>query len=194
MNNYKIKIACTSKDQLCCNNEKISKKNSKKLNLEKLIESNDFVVNALILHKKIKNTTPKTLILHKKIKNTTPKTLILPEKLKNTTPKTLILPEKLKNTTTKTLEFNCKRDNEISNIDFETFIKDMKNCGYSSKISKTIIRLIKINNNEPNEEIFIYEFQSITNIDIDIEKPKKKPNKSTYRTEILCTKEKKLNN
>jgi len=153
MNNYKIKIACTSKDQLCCNNEKISKKNSKKLNLEKLINSNDFAVNALILHKKLKKTT-----------------------------------------TTKTLEFNCKRDNEISNIDFETFIKDMKNCGYSSKISKTIIRLIKINNNEPNEEIFIYEFQSITNIDIDIEKPKKKPNKSTYRTEILCTKEKKLNN
>jgi len=54
MNNYKIKIACTSKAQLCCNNEEISKKNSKKLNLEKLINSNDFAVNALILHKKLK--------------------------------------------------------------------------------------------------------------------------------------------
>jgi len=74
----------------------------------------------------------------------------------------------------------------------------MKNYGFISNSpdspdNHNTIHLIKINNNKPNEEpIFRYNFQSIT--DIGLKKLKKKPNKSTYRTEILCTKEKKLNN
>jgi len=59
MNNYKIKISCTSVKKLCYNNKKITNK----LNLEKLINNNDYIKKALILYKKINGCpfTTKTL-------------------------------------------------------------------------------------------------------------------------------------
>lgn len=54
--NYKIKIACTSKKQLSCNNEKITKKNYNKPELEKLIDATDYIEKASILHKKMQKT------------------------------------------------------------------------------------------------------------------------------------------
>ena len=61
----------------------------------------------------------------------------------------------------------------------------MINIGFSSN-NNTTIHLIKINNNKPNEPIFIYKFQSITKK--NIKKTKNKPNNSTYHTQILYTK------
>ena len=140
-NNYKIKISCTSKDDLSYNNKKIYNK----LNLVQLINDTDYIEKILILYKKHNN---KPII-------------------------------------TKSLEFLCKCDNEISDIDFQTFIEKMINIGFSSN-NNTPIHLIKINNNKPSEPIFIYNFQSIT--EKNISKIKYKPNNSTYLTHILHTK------
>ena len=145
MNNYKIKISCTSKDDLCYNNKKMSIKNYNKQNLEKLINNTYYIEKTLILYKKLKNI----------------------------------------DITTKSLEFICKCDNEISDNEFQTFIKNMINIGFSSN-NKTTIHLIKINDNKPNETIFIYEFESITKK--NIKKTKNKPNNSTYHTQMLYTK------
>ena len=60
---------------------------------------------------------------------------------------------------TKSLEFIC--NNEISIIDFETFIKAMQTFGFSSNNDNTI-HLIRIQTNEPDEKILSYRFQSIT--------------------------------
>lgn len=103
--------------------------------------------------------------------------------------KTLILYKNIKDRkdrylTTKSLEFLCKCDNEISDIEFQTFIKNMINIGFSS--NNNTIYLIKINNNKPDEPIFKYKFQSITKQ--KIKKIKNKPNNSTYYTQILYTK------
>ena len=145
MNNYKIKISCTSKDDLCYNNKKISVKNYNKLNLEQLINDTDYIEKTLILYKKHNN----------------------------------------KLITTKSLEFLCKCDNEISDIDFQTFIEKMINIGFSSN-NNTTIHLIKINNNKLSEPIYIYTFQSITKK--IIKKTENKPNNSTYYANILYTK------
>jgi predicted transport protein len=115
MYNYKIKISCTTKDELCYNNKKISNKNYNRPNFEELINNTDYIETALILYKKEKKFT------------------------------------------TKSLEFMCKR--KISEDEFKTFIKDMKDIGFSSNNNNTI-HLIKINDNKPSEQIFIYYFQS----------------------------------
>jgi len=54
---------------------------------------------------------------------------------------------------TKSLEFLCKCDNEISDINFQTFIEKMINIECSSN-NNTPIHLIKINNNNLSEPIF----------------------------------------
>ena len=61
--NYIIKMSCTSKDELSCNNKKISIKNYNKLDLEKLIDATNYIEKALILYKKKQKTnfTTKTL-------------------------------------------------------------------------------------------------------------------------------------
>jgi len=139
MNNYKIKILCTSKDELCYNNKKISIKNYNKLKLEELIN---------------KNNIYKLLILYKKNKQ---------------------------NFTTKTLEFLCNE--EMTEDNFQTFIKDMIDIGFSSKYN-TVIQFI--DNNKPNEPIYTYKFQSITKTN---KKYKNKiPNNSTYYTQFLYKK------
>jgi len=147
MNNYKIKISCTKKEDLCYNNEKLTITNYNKQNLENLINNTDYIEKSLFLYKTIKI--------------------------------------KSKYIQTKSLEFICKYDNEISDIDFETFIKDMKNIDFSSN-TKNTIHLIKINGNNQNETIFTYEFESITKKKII--KKKHNPNRSTYHTQMLYTK------
>jgi hypothetical protein len=54
MYNYKIKISCTTKDDLCYNNKKISNKNYNRPNFEELINNTDYIETALILYKKVK--------------------------------------------------------------------------------------------------------------------------------------------
>jgi len=54
MNNYIIKISCTSKEELSYNNKKISIKNYNKLNFENLINATDYIEKALILYKSVK--------------------------------------------------------------------------------------------------------------------------------------------
>ena len=61
MYNYKIKIACTSEDELCYNNKKISKKNYNKINFEDLMNKTDYIETALILYKNFENFTTKSL-------------------------------------------------------------------------------------------------------------------------------------
>ena len=61
MNNYKIKIACTTEDDLCYNNKKISKKNYNKINFEDLMNKTDYIETALILYKNFENFTTKSL-------------------------------------------------------------------------------------------------------------------------------------
>ena len=55
MNNYVIKISCTSKDELCYNNKKISIKNYNKLNFDKLLDTIEYIKKVLILYKKYKD-------------------------------------------------------------------------------------------------------------------------------------------
>jgi hypothetical protein len=55
---YKIKISCTSRQELRYNDNKISIQNYNQCQLERLIINTDYINNALILHKKIR--------LHKK--------------------------------------------------------------------------------------------------------------------------------
>jgi len=152
MNNYKIKISCTKKEDLCYNNEQLTKTNYNKQNLENLINNTDYIEKSLFLYKTIKIKSKK--IESKKIES-------------------------------KSLEFICKCDNEISDIDFETFIKDMQNIGFSSNPNNTI-HLIKINGNNQNETIFTYKIESITKKKII--KKKHYPNRSTYHTQMLYTK------
>jgi TATA-box binding protein (TBP) (component of TFIID and TFIIIB) len=141
MNNYKIKIGCTSEDKLCYNNKKISNKNYNKPNFEELMNKIDYIETALILYKNFKKFT------------------------------------------TKSLEFMCKR--EISEDEFKTFIKDMKDIGFKSNNDNTI-KLIKINDNKPNELILTYKFQ------LETKEPNEeyiyKKNKSTYSTQFLYKK------
>jgi hypothetical protein len=145
MYNYKIKISCTTKDELCYNNKKISNKNYNRPNFEELINNTDYIETALILYK------------HKHFKKFT----------------------------TKSLEFMCKRDNEISESDFKKFIKSMKNIGFKSNNDNTI-KLIKINDNKPNELFLTYKFQ------LETKEPNKeyiyKKNNSTYSTQFLYKK------
>ena len=54
INNYKIKISCTSINDLSYNNKKISKKNYNKLNLERLIDTIDYIEKAVLLYKNSK--------------------------------------------------------------------------------------------------------------------------------------------
>ena len=143
MNNYKIKIACTSFNELCYNNEKISIKNYNQLNFEHLINNNDYIKEALILYKNLNGTT----------------------------------------FVTKSLEFLCKCDYELSEVDFQNFIKNLKNIGFSSYYDTTI-HLIQ--NDKPNKYIFTYNFESLTKK--KIKKLKMKPNNSTYTTQILYKK------
>ena len=55
MNNYVIKISCTSKGELCYNNKKISIKNYNKLNFDKLLHTIEYIEKVLILYKKYKD-------------------------------------------------------------------------------------------------------------------------------------------
>jgi hypothetical protein len=134
--NYKIKIRCTTEDELCYNNKKISNKNYNKPNFEELMNKIDYIETALILYKNFKKFT------------------------------------------TKSLEFMCKR--EISEDEFKTFIKDMKDIGFKSNNDNTI-KLIKINDNKPNE--LTYKFQ------LETKEPNEeyiyKKNNSTYSTQYL---------
>ena len=84
---------------------------------------------------------------------------------------------------TKSLEFICT--NEISIINFETFIKAMQTFGFSSNNDNTI-HLIRIQTNKPDEKILSYRFQSITQKKIKHIIGDK--NKSTYRTQFLYKK------
>jgi predicted transport protein len=59
-------------------------------------------------------------------------------------------------------------------IDFQTFIKNMKDSGFSSSKSNTI-NLIKINNNKSEEIIFKYNFQLGEKID---------PKENNYKIKI----------
>jgi hypothetical protein len=142
--NYKIKIGCTSEDELCYNNKKISNKNYNRPNFEELMNKIDYIETALILYKQI-------------------------------------LYKHFKKFTTKSLEFMCKR--EISEDEFKTFIKDMKDIGFKSN-NYNIIKLIKIN--KPNKLILTYNFQ------LETKEPNEeyifKKNKSTYSTQFLYKK------
>jgi hypothetical protein len=93
----------------------------------------------------------------------------------------LILYKHFKKFTTKSLEFMCKR--EISEDEFKTFIKYIKNIGFKSNNDNTI-KLIKIN--KPNELILTYKFQ------LETKEPNEeyifKKNKSTYSTQFLYKK------
>ena len=150
INNYKIKISCTSKEELSCNNKKISKKNYNKLNLERLINTTDYIEKAVLLYKNYR-THDNVYI------------------------------------TTKSLEFICKCNNEISAIDFETFIKEMQTIGFIASVFNTI-HLIKINTDKQEETILKYRFKSITEEEI---KPRiRSENKSSYRTQTLYSKNK----
>jgi hypothetical protein len=75
----------------------------------------------------------------------------------------------------------CKR--EISEDEFKTFIKYIKNIGFKSNNDNTI-KLIKIN--KPNELILTYKFQ------LETKEPNEeyifKKNKSTYSTQFLYKK------
>ena len=133
MNDFKIKISCTGKEDLCYNNRKISKK----LNLEQFVNNIEYVKTALILYKTNED-----------------------------------------NFTTKSLEFLCKCDNKLSENDFQNFIKEMINFGFSANEKSKIYLMDK-----SNETIYTYYFQSIT--ESNIEKNKRKPNKSIYHTQIL---------
>ena len=62
MNNYKIKIECTSEDKLCYNNKKISNKNYNKLNFEDLMNNIDYIETALILYKNSKTNKNEFII------------------------------------------------------------------------------------------------------------------------------------
>jgi len=53
MNNYKIKISCTKKEDLCYNNEKLTITNYNKQNLENLINNTDYIEKSLFLYKKM---------------------------------------------------------------------------------------------------------------------------------------------
>ena len=55
MNNYVIKISCTSKGELCYNNKKISIKNYNKLNFDKLLDTIEYIKKVLILYKKYRD-------------------------------------------------------------------------------------------------------------------------------------------
>ena len=151
MNNYKIKIDCTSNGDLSYNNEEFPGEIYNKLNYDKLIHT-DFSDKTLIIHK--------ALILHKTLTR------------KNNRP-----------LNTKSLEFICT--NEISIIDFETFIKAMQTFGFSSNKHNTI-HLIRIQTNKPEEKILTYRFQSITQK--EIKHIIRHKNKSTYSTQILYKK------
>ena len=48
MNNYVIKISCTSKGELCYNNKKISIKNYNKLNFDKLLDTIEYIKKVLM--------------------------------------------------------------------------------------------------------------------------------------------------
>lgn len=95
--------------------------------------------------------------------------------------KGLFLHKTQKKFTTKTLEFLC--NSEISENDFETFIKNMKDIGFSSKNNKPI-SFINVDN--PHNPIYSWYFESLENC----KKKKKKKNLdikngSCYATELL---------
>lgn len=151
MNNYKIRISCTSNGDLSYNNEEFPGEIYNKLSYDKLIHT-DFGDKTLIIHK--------ALILHKTITRKDNKPI-----------------------KTKSLEFIC--NNEISIIDFETFIKAMQTFGFSSNDRNTI-QLIKTRTNKPHETILNYRFQSITQKKIPPVRRHK--NNSTYSTQFLYKK------
>jgi len=61
MNNYLIKIQCTSHEQLCYNNSKIKKNNIIQLKILELINNYDYITSALIVYKKLNKFSTKTL-------------------------------------------------------------------------------------------------------------------------------------
>lgn len=95
--------------------------------------------------------------------------------------KSLLLTKKLNNITTYTLEFLCKE--QISEEQFEIFIKNMQDVGFRS--TKNIIKFI--NNNNPHDPVFNYDFNSITTRTKN-KKNKKQKNRSTYFTHSLYIK------
>ena len=144
MNNYKIKISCTSVEELCYNNKKITDKQKFKLELGQFISKFNYIKKAFILSKN-KNINTKHI-------------------------------------TIKTLEFIC--DNKLCDIDFEIFIKEMKINGFDSDPKcNTKIHFINTTN---NETLYSYNFNSVCKV--PIKKPVRKPNNSTYHTQILYAK------
>jgi len=61
MNNYKIRIGCTTNNQLCCNNKRIDKKEYIKNNVKYIANKFDYVVSSHILYKTGNRITFKTL-------------------------------------------------------------------------------------------------------------------------------------
>jgi hypothetical protein len=143
MNNYKIKINCTSYNDLNYNNKKITKNNCE---VKLLKEYNNYINNIYILYKRKKN-------------------------------------EDENNFTTKTLEFRCNK--ELNKIEFETFIKYMKDIGFNSKNKKNKNKNNKIEFIDINLNIPIFEYDFILNTETEIKKKNKKKNNSIYSTQIL---------
>ena len=157
---YKIKISCTSKKELCYNNNKISKPNSKKKSekdydkLKQLVNNHNNITSSLILYKKFENFTTKTLefLCNKEITEDDFKDFI-----KNM----------------HDIGFISVCNTKI------TFVKLDKPNNESG--NKRVIRLIK-------KPILTYLFQSITKIEEEEEKEIRRKNNSTYHTQILYTK------
>jgi hypothetical protein len=160
---YKIKISCTKKEELCYNNNKISKPNSKKKSekdydklkyeLKQLVNNYNYINSSLILYKKFETFTTKTL-----------------EFLCN------------KEITEDDFKYFIKNMHDIgffSGYNTKiTFVKLDKPNNESA--NKHFLRLIK-------KPILTYLFQSITKIEEEEEK-KRRRNNSTYHTQILYTK------
>lgn len=139
---YKIKISCTSKEELCYNNEKISKENYNKIGLDQLVNNYDYIKESYLLFKRI-------------------------------------------DIITKTLEFSC--NNEISENDFELFIKNMHDIGFTSEQKRRDTCILFISNDDPHNPIHTYNFRTIKKI-IKNKTNKKLKNRSKYYKVILSRK------
>ena len=58
--------------------------------------------------------------------------------------------------TTKTLEFLCSNENELTEIEFVCFIKDMKNIGFSCLDENNTIHLIKLHKLKSVQDKYIH--------------------------------------
>jgi hypothetical protein len=163
MNNYKIRILCKKREYT---SKGVKEDNLLYYNNEEFPGEN---YNKPNFNKLIHiDFSDKTLILHK--------ALVLH---KTITIKTNIAIE------IKSLEFICKCSNEISIVDFETFIRAMHTFGFSSTEHNTI-QVVRTETNKPNKTIYNYIFQSVAKETIT--SSRRNASKSTYNTQILYKK------